>query len=705
MQIIQIEKGIDAKEQLGSQINLLYQRSKQMKSELQDYWWTYHAFFDGKQYVSFKHGRPNEPKAPSWRVRAINNYIKPIVSTVASKLTQSRPAFIVRPTGSEDDQRQKARASEYLLDYLYRQMRMQTVTHDVVWWAALTGSGFFNCYWDHQAGKTFQVGDGLSVTGFPRVEAWSPFDIYPDWEASHLHDAKWVVLAHVLSGPAVDLRWPGIINKLDVKRQNNTTTYASDDDTIRKSDLRGYVSDAGDEKVYKVLEYQERPSDDHPAGRRVIVSEGVVLEETHLPGRRFSITQVKIGEMAGRFWGTGVVQGLIPIQRELNRTISQILEMRNLSTNPPWIAAAGSISKSGIKNRPDHIVFYNANVGPPPQRVPPVPIPNSLYELADTLKNNMYDISGVHEISQGRGPAGVISGRALGVLADQDAVKLSAAARSLEEAFSNLGAGILEMWRENMEAEITVSVVSESHRSEAIRFHRDHIDSTDVEVQTGSLLPKFASYEREISLQLLQLGGFGPIEDPETLVKFRKAFGSMGLREFIDDDSPERNYQRQENMMMMNSENHEFIKVGWWHNHAVHISELLTFMKSPEYRELEPETQHFYELHLAEHYRQMQIQMQGLPAYVQAYGQDPQQVMAAQQQAGAMGGQPPQLGPPGIGPPEGMVQPMPGELPYGEENTAGQLPGMVGGGTPILNQAVGPRGPGFNPAEERGFFE
>ena len=700
MNVIEIEKGLDRKEQLGSQIELLYKRSKQMKSELQDSWWTYHAFYDGKQYVSFRHGRPNEPKAPSWRVRSVNNYIKPIVSTVASKLTQSRPSFIVRPTGSEDDQRQKARASEYLLDYLYRKMRMQAVTYDVVWWAALTGTGFFNCYWDHSAGKTLQVGESLEVTGFPVVEAWSPFDVFPDWEASHLHTAKWVILAHVLSGPALELRWAGVVDKLERKNRANSTGFASDDDSVRKSDLRGYVADGGEQKLYKVLEYQERPSTEHPEGRRVIVSEGVVLEETHLPGRKFSITAVKVGEMSGRFWGTGVVQGLVPIQRELNRTISQILEMRNLSVNPPWIAASGSIAKTGIKNRPDHIVFYNANVGPPPQRVPPVPIPNSLYELADTLKNNMYDISGVHEISQGRGPSGVISGRALGVLADQDAVKLAAPARSLEDAFADLGAGILEMWRENMDVEMTVSVVSESHRSEAVRFHRDHIDSTDVEIQAGSLLPKFASYEREISLQLLQLGGFGPIEDPETLVKFRKAFGSMGLREFIDDDSPERNYQRQENAMMMDEANHEAIKVGWWHNHVVHISELLTFMKSPEYRELTPETQQFYELHLAEHYRQLQIQTQGLPAYVQAYGQDPQQVMAAQQQGQQQG-----LGPGTIGAPEPMVQPTPGEIPYGEEGQGGQLPGMVGGGTPELNQAVGPRGPGFNPAEERGFFE
>tara|TARA_B100000131_G_scaffold122529_2_gene119635 strand:+ start:3772 stop:5862 length:2091 start_codon:yes stop_codon:yes gene_type:complete len=683
-------------EQLAAEIDRLFRHSKDMKSELNDEWWTNHAFYDGRQYVTYKHGRPLEPKAPSYRVRLTNNLIRPIVNTTASKLTQQRPGWIVRPGGAEDDRRQKAKASGHLLDYLYRKMKMPSVTYEVVWWASVAGSGFFNTYWNPHAGDLVQDGLDLKPSGFPVVEAWSPFDVYPDPEATHLSNSKWVILAHVLTEAALEMRWPGAVESIDFQRK--LKSGSRDSDSMWKRDVRGYTTGLDEKKVYRVLEYQEKPSSEHPGGRRILSSGATLLEETPLPGGRFSLTQVRIGEMAGRFWGTGVVSGIIPLQKELNRTISQVLELRNLSSSPPWTAAAGSVGRNGIKNRPDHIIFYNPNLGPAPQRVPPVPIPASLYELVNTLKTNMYDVSGVHEVSQGRNPSGVVSGRAIGMLADQDAVKLSGAARSLEDAFSDLGTNLLEMWRENMNVEQTISVLGEMKRPEVMLFQREFIDSTDVEVAAGSMLPKFESYEKELSLQLLQIGGFGPAEDPETLVRFRKAFGTQGLDQFYDDDTSDRNYQRQENVDMEDESNHMKIKVRWWENHQVHISELLTRMKEPSFRDLSPEVQEFYDKHLAEHYRQLQMQMQGLPSWVQAYGQDPQ--AAVQQQMPA-----PPEGDLGGAAPEELVQPLPPEMPTGEKFPEDdQPPGMVGGGSPELNQAIGPRGPGFNPEEERGMF-
>ena len=89
--------------------------------------------------------------------------------------------------------------------------------------------------------------------------------------------------------------------------------------------------------------------------------------------------------------------------------------------------------------------------------------------------------------------------------------------------------------------------------------------------------------------------------------------------------------------------------------------------------------------HLAEHYRQLQMQQQGLPTYTQAYGEDPMAQMQQQQQPQEMemGGMPPDMG--GM-PPEMMMEPVEG--------------GLVGGGTPELNAAIGPEGPGVNTLEE-----
>ena len=679
------DPGLSKEEQLAGEVERRYRAARDMKSELHDQWWTNHAFYDGKHYVTYRSGRPQEPKAPSWRVRLTNNLIHPIVNTISAKLTQQRPGWVGRPGTPDDAARQKARASEHLLDFLYRNLSISSITFEVVWNAVVYGTGFFNTYWEPSAQEKWEVAPGeIVLTGMPRVECWSPFDVYPDPEGTQLSSCKWVILVHTVSEETVEARWPGILKS--VLKQRLQMRPSEDEEQERRREFRGYMSGSMPEhhKQYRIYEYQERPTEDYPEGRRILTSHGVLLEETELPGQRFSLHMVRVGEMADRLWGTGVVKNVIPLQKELNRTISSIVELRNLASQPPWVVAQGSVAKNGIKNRPDHVIQYNPNLGPAPRRVEPVPIPASLYELTDSMKTAMWDVSGVHEVSQGRNPSGVVSGRAIGMLSDQDSTKLGPAARSLENAMESLGCALLMMWKTHMDQEVSITALGQSKRPEVMKLHADMV-GTDVEIISGSMLVKHPSFEREQALQVLQVGGFGPMEDPETLIKFRKAYGSYGLSEFYDDDTADRNYARQENDFLKDEVMRSEVKVSWWENHLTHVDEHLACMKDPEFREQSFEVQEAMSQHLAEHYRQLQMQQQGLPTYTQAYGEDPMAQMQQQQQPQEMemGGMPPDMG--GM-PPEMMMEPVEG--------------GLVGGGTPELNAAIGPEGPGVNTLEE-----
>ncbi len=113
-----------------------------------------------------------------------------------------------------------------------------------------------------------------------------------------------------------------------------------------------------------------------------------------------------------------------------------------------------------------------------------------------------------------------------------------------------------------------------------------------------------------------------------------------------------------------------------WEDHITHIDECLSYMKSIDFRLLPEEYQENFERHLAWHYYQESQQQQGQPwwqMHIQA-GQ-PDMPPGAPAQGGApMAPQGAQAPP---GPPQG-----------------GPPAGLVGGGTPELNQAVGTRGPG-----------
>jgi hypothetical protein len=73
--------------------------------------------------------------------------------------------------------------------------------------------------------------------------------------------------------------------------------------------------------------------------------------EYPLPHGRFPF--VKIDHVpSGMFYARSVVQDLIPLQKEYNRTRSIMLENRNLAGKPQWGYITGSIDPKKFNSRP-----------------------------------------------------------------------------------------------------------------------------------------------------------------------------------------------------------------------------------------------------------------------------------------------------------------------------------------------------------------
>ena len=246
-------------EEMASHIEQLFSRAKDRKTQMHDEWWTAHSFVDGDQYVTYRNGRAEEAKSPSWRVRLTQNMMLPIVNTLCAKLTQQRPGWFVRPQSPDEDRVQKAHACERLLDFLDRKLKLDQVRYEVAWWAVVTGTGFFRRYWDGAAQDIYTVDfEGIDQdveTGAPVVEAFSPFDVYPDVQATSMKDARWVILAHMLDPETLKDRWE--VGKKIVKKSGGSgAPVNSDEDSQLRRDVSGYVSDPREDMaLYRVLEY------------------------------------------------------------------------------------------------------------------------------------------------------------------------------------------------------------------------------------------------------------------------------------------------------------------------------------------------------------------------------------------------------------------------------------------------------------------
>ena len=686
-------------EALVKDIEDKFKMSQELKQEYIDQWWTSVNFVNGNQYVAFRAGQPMNSKAPRHRVRLTNNMCGPIVTTLCAKLTRNRPGVVGIPRSADDRAVKAAPAIETLYNYFHKECELQQRLRQAVWWSLVAGTGFLKWSWNPTGGKPITepiTGKITGWSGIPSVEVVEPMDVYPDWNASDLLDCGWIIIAHSVPVETFKAQYGKKAKKALEDVEASTSKWETNDYLEQmKREVTGYsaTGNYADDEVVQILEYEEAPTQEFPSGRRVLTSNGVVLKTEELVSGRFSIGMVRSRESGGRFWGRGVVVDVLDQQRELNRTKSQAVELRNLHTNPQWVAASGTIV-GGIKNAPDSVVNYNPNLGPPPTRVSPVPIPPSLFQMADSMKQEMLDISGAQELSFSQ--QSEMSGRAIGYLSDLEEGKLGPAVEEIERCVEQMANGTIELWRRHSIAPVTVSILGESRTPEIMTITSDHISNLGVEVKANSLLPRLPSFQIERIRQDFQVGIYGSPQDPMVQQRVRRLIGQYGAGSLDPDDTDDRQYARQENDRMAAGE--EGIQPSWWENHAVHYEECIRYMKTPEYRYLDETTQRVFEVHAALHRRMMQLEMQGVDTSAHVLGEDPFGQGGMQQQPQA-GGSPVQTGADmqsmeaaTQGPPPGAWRGLGGEA-------GSPVPRDSGGDTPEINEAMNTAGPGVNPFE------
>lgn len=668
-----------------ARVTELYGQGRSLKSRFHDLWWTCHGFYDGRQYQTWRYGNPVDTKAPSWRVRMRLNRIAPIVQTAVAKLTQHRPKTLAKPRGIDPERIARAKATQHLLDYLDEPAGFQDADEEVAFWMAVAGNGARAAEWDEERGHEFSIepegGERATIlTGFPRVVSVQPFDLFYDAAATTERDARYLIRQHRMTRDAVEERWPKSYGKIaDAERRGSTqwdgSPYGDYGDESWRPDVTGLTGD--DQTIarrIRVLEYQEIPSLAESQGLRGFVAEGINLEESELPFRRFNVFHSRFHRVGGRFWGRGIVEDLLDLQRELNRTVSQIVEIRNLHLHPIWLNPSKAMKADALVNKPDTILNYNAHVGAKPERVDPPPLPPSLESLVQRFENDMEAISGIHGVSQGRTESGVVSGRAMATIADQDETKLGPAVKSNARARLACAAYVRDMWKAYMPAPVTLTVIGPSRIPETIELYASDLDDCDLELIEGSATPTHPSVERDYALQVFAQGGF---EDTEAAVRLREATGVAGVQSIEGDDSAAALYAEEENTWLLGEDDQiaAQVDVGWPDDDMVHIRRHLRAYNSRRYRTVAPIVQTRLRQHLAKHYQMAALKAQGQPVYAEELGQ----------------------GIPALEQPQ--TQPQATLMSPAEETPAG-----MGGGTPELNAATGPEvapaGPGANPHEE-----
>lgn len=612
-----------------------YQRCRTIRQQIERQWYINMAFYIGKQNVaaipissasSAATGvRLYVPPAPYYRARPTINRIRPIVRTELAKITAQKPSATIVPATSEDRDLSAAQAGEQIFDSVYREKRIKSIFRQSALWMLCTGNGFMKTYWDpNKQDSTGKPGDFC-------YENVSPFHLFvPDMLCEDIEDQPYVIHIQTKSPEWVKMNFPGIKAQPNVMEAN---------DILNDSFLQ--LVGAGDFRKNAILCYEvwvkPKQLEFMPQGGMFTIIGDTLTQ--FVEGNPFIHNQypfIKFNHIpTGRFYSDSVINDLMPIQREYNRTRGQIVEAKNRMSHPQLMAAEGSIDASKITTEPGQVILYKLGF-PEPQPLPLQNLPAYVLQEIDRLLQDFEDISGQHQVSKGNVPPGVTAATAINFLQEQDESMLSVTFDSVEEGFEKIGYQTLCYVKQYWDEPRTVKVVGRDGQFNVLSFMGSELrDNTDIRVEAGSALPTSKSAKQALLMDLMSQG-FIP---PEKGLELMDVGGVQRLYEEVQVDSAQ---SMRENMKMSTVTDDDvstflqtfqgvdpmtqqaqlidpnsgqplmdqmgqptapplIIPVNSYDNHQIHIQVHNNYRKGQEYENLPQQNKDLFEAHVNQH--------------------------------------------------------------------------------------------------------
>jgi len=530
------------------------------------------------------------PPAPPWRVRLTINKCRPIIRKEIAKLTSQKPNWTVVPNSTEDQDIVAAEVAEQIFAAGYSEKNFQVVLKHAVWWSSTCGTSYIKCSWN----PTALCGYGqYKYLGDIDVEEIDIFHLYlPDLRQRDIEKQPYIIHAQTRPVEWCKKQWPDKNFESDVR-----ASYEIMEEAFLK--LTDQTSNFTEEVLLLEMWIKPNMHPKFPAGAYILVAGGQLVDmREQYPYDHGRYPFAKINHiLSSGFYGTSVLEDIVPVQKEYNRTRSQTVENKNTTGRPQFMAPKGSIQASKITSEPGQIIEYNPGLGPPTQ-LQPTPLPAYISEHMDRLERDFDDLSAQHEISRGEAPGSVVAATAISSLQEADDSQLSTTTDSVEDAVKKVGelylCYVIQYW--DQPRMVKTTGVNQSFDAQLFQGSA-LMGNTDIRVETGSSLATSKAAKRafimdlmtnqlippEEGLKMLDLGGVEKMYD-EILVDTKQA-GRENLKMQIGVDIP----------------------VNIWDNHQLHIVEHNKFRKTQQYEMLPPEVQAIFEQHVTMHQMALQL--------------------------------------------------------------------------------------------------
>lgn len=577
------------KEKIVAEIIEDFKKRQEARRPLELNWRLNMNFVVGNQFAQISSSGDIEESAKEfyWQEREVYNHIAPILETRLAKLARVKAKAQVRPATADDDDVASASLASKLIDAVCKENDFSSQLAMANSWSEITGSAFFKITWDPLKGHTLDA-EGKVKEGDVTISLCPPFEIFPENIAiSDLDKQASIIHARVLTTQEVKSLWGKEVKGGEVNVFSFDSTESGGGFGYTAS-VPKLVSEKRKDSVV-VIEKYEKPTSECPLGRLTIIAGDTLLFRGDLPylngedgtrGYPFS-KQVCIDSLSN-FFGTSVVERVIPVQRAYNTVKNRKHEYMNRMAVGVLAVEDGSVDVDMLEEEglpPGKVVVYRQGSNPP-HSLAPVQVPVEFSREEEKLLNEFVMISGVSEVTTySQVPSNVASGTAISLLLEQDDTRISLTADSLRESIKRIGKHVLRLYRQFAKVPRVKRITGENGEVEIAAFSSGNIDSEDIVFDTISDIEDTLSARRAMVYDLLKLGLFSDENGKLSTSTKSKIFEILGFGNWEDgrnNDEQHRKKALKENMDFDKKE----VGVDVYDDHALHIEEHVRLLVS-----------------------------------------------------------------------------------------------------------------------------
>ncbi len=504
--------------ELVAEIKRDFEKRREERKSLELQWRLNLNYFLGNQHCEIGQNGQIEDygKQYFWQQREVYNHTATVLETRISKLSSIKMGMSVRPLTADDSDKQSAAFSTKILSSVFNEVNLQKTINEACMWSEVTGTSFYKVVWDRDCGRRIgRTKEGDIFDGDVRIEVVPPFEVYPDSVTNmNVEDCRSLIHAKAYSVDEIKDKWG-----VDVPKQEISGFTVTGGSTIGGLGYSGFVqgmSDAALDNHAMVIERYEAPTADRPNGRLVILAGDTVVFDGDLPyvnkedGRRgYPFAKQTAIIAPGCFFGTSIVERMIPIQRAFNAVKNRKHEYLNRMTMGVLAVEDGSVDVENLEEdglSPGKVLIVRQG-GRMPQMLEIGSVPVELIREEDRLLEEFTLISGVSDLMKySQAPSTNSSGKAISLLMEQDESRLKMTATEVRSAIKEVAKQVLRLYKQFAIKARMKRIAGENGEIELCYFDKNDISSDDVVFDVSGDVLETLSSRRNMVVELLNLG-------------------------------------------------------------------------------------------------------------------------------------------------------------------------------------------------------